>query len=363
MSDPENASNGVTKRELASSVLLKEVELDPFLELLQGGELRSLEEGEVLMEVRESNRTLYLILSGRLTIQLQPELNPIAVLGPGDVVGELSYIDGQLTTAYAVAGVPTRVLALDEEIMTSLLDTSPEVARNLLFVLARRVRHLTHQELRREHAHYAVRQYAQDVIIDTLTGLYNRSWLDSMLVRGLNRSNRNGRPLSLLLIGIDDLRKQTDKEERLAGESVLNAIAAVLLATTRPGEMLARYGKDEFMAVLPDTDAAAGKDVGERLREAIHEAQVPASNGDSPAPMTVSIGVAERIDGDTAAALISAVDEALYDAREGGGNQVCQFSRSSKGKSSKGKSPKGKASKGKSPKGKASKGKSSKSKS
>ena len=125
MSDPKNDSNGVTKRELASSVLLKEVDLEPFLELLQGGELRNLEEGEVLMEVRESNRTLYLILSGRLTIQLQPELNPIAVLGPGDVVGELSFVDGQLTTAYAVAGVPTRVLALNEQIMTSLLETSP----------------------------------------------------------------------------------------------------------------------------------------------------------------------------------------------------------------------------------------------
>ncbi len=338
MSDPTNDSNGVTKRELASSVLLKEVDLEPFLELLQGGELRSLEEGEVLMEVRESNRTLYLILSGRLTIQLQPELNPIAVLGPGDVVGELSFIDGQLTTAYAVAGVSTRVLALDEEIMTSLLETSPDIARNLLFVLARRVRHLTNQELRREHANYAVRQYAQDVIIDSLTGLYNRRWLDSMLVRELNRSDRDGRPLSLLLIGIDDFNKQTENEGRLAGESVLNAIAAVLQATTRPGEMLARYGKDEFMTVLPDTDTATGQEIGERLRQAIHQAQVPTSEGDSPAPLTVSIGVAERIAGDKAEALISAVDGALFDAREAGGNQVCQVSRSSNGNSSKGKS-------------------------
>lgn len=328
MSDSSNASNGVTKRELANSVLLKEVELDPLLDLLQGGEVRSLEEGEVLIQVRESNRSIYLILSGRLTIQLQPELNPIAVLGPGDVVGELSFIDGQLPTAYAVAGVPTRVLVLSEQLMTSLLGTSPDVARNLLFVLARRVRHLTNQELRREHAHYAVRQYAQDVVIDTLTGLYNRRWLDSMLVRELNRSDRDGRPLSLLLIGIDGFNQQTENGGPLAGESVLNAIAAVLQATTRPGEMLARYGKDEFMTVLPDTDAATGQEIGERLREAIHEAQVPGSNGETLPPITVSIGVAERISGDTAEALISAVDEALYDAREAGGNQVCQIARS-----------------------------------
>ena len=85
------------------------------------------------------------------------------------------------------------------------------------------------------------------------------------------------------------------------------------------------------MTVLPDTDTATGQEIGERLRKAIHEAQVPTSNGDSPSPMTVSIGVAERIAEDTAEALISAVDGALYDARKGGGNQVCQVSRSFNG--------------------------------
>ena len=199
-------------------------------------------------------------------------------------MGELSFVDGQLTTAYAVAGVPTRVLALDEQIMTSLLESSSDIARNLLFVMARRVRHLTNQELRREHANYAVRQYAQDVIIDSLTGLYNRRWLDSMLVRELNRSERDGRPLALLLIGIDDFKKQTEKEGRLAGESVLNAIAAVLQATTRPGEMLARYGQDEFMTVLPDTDTVTGQEIGERLREAIHRPKCPPLKGTPPLP-------------------------------------------------------------------------------
>ena len=83
------------------------------------------------------------------------------------------------------------------------------------------------------------------------------------------------------------------------------------------------------MAVLPDTDVATGQEIGERLLKAIHQAQVPTSNGDSTSPMTVSIGVAERLDADTAEALISAVDGALYDAKADGGNQVCQISRSS----------------------------------
>ena len=278
MSDPKDALNGVTKRELASSVLLKDVELDPFLDLLQGGELRSLEEGEVLIEARESNRTLYLILSGRLTIRLQPELNPIAVLGPGDVVGELSFIDGQLTTAYAVAGVSTRVLALDEQIMTSLLDTSPDVARNLLFVMARRVRHLTNQELRREHANYAVRQYAQDVIIDSLTGLYNRRWLDSMLVRELNRSERDGRPLSLLLIGIDDFKKQTGRRGSPCGRERSQCHRSRFTSHHPSRRDAGSLWKGRVHdRICPIRILATGQEIGERLRQAIHQAQVPTS--------------------------------------------------------------------------------------
>ena len=310
------------QRELASSVLLKDVELDPIMEILQEGVVKEFKKGDVLIEVKQSNRCLYMILAGRVSIQLEPHLNPIAVLGPGDVVGELSLIDGQLTTAYVVTEVSTRVLELQEPTMSSLLWASPSVARNLLFIMARRLRHLTNQELRREHAHYAVRQYAQDTVIDTLTGLYNRRWLDSMLVRELNRSERDHRPLSLLLISIDALEEEAEDAGELESEQILNTIASVLQEITRPGEMLARYGKDEFLTLLPDTDASTGQEVGERLRGAIHQAEITASDEDSSSYVTVSIGVAELTDGDTADTLLSAVDSALHEARQGGGNQV-----------------------------------------
>ena len=309
------------QRELASSVLLKDVELDPIMEVLQEGAVKELKKGDVLIEVKQSNRCLYLILAGRVSIQLEPHLNPIAILGPGDVVGELSLIDGQLTTAYVVAEASTRVLELQEPTMSSLLWASPGVARNLLFIMARRLRHLTNQELRREHAHYAIRQYAQDTVIDTLTGLYNRRWLDSMLVRELNRSERDHRPLALLLISIDAL-EEAGNDVDLESEHILNTIASVLQEITRPGEMLARYGKDEFLTLLPDTDASTGQEVGERLRGAIHQAEITASDEDSSSFVTVSIGVAELTDGDTADTLLSAVDSALHAARQGGGNQV-----------------------------------------
>ncbi len=317
------------QRELANSVLLKSVELEPIMEILQEGVVKEFEKGQVLIEVKQSNRCLYMILAGRVSIQLEPHLSPIAILGPGDVVGELSLIDGQLTTAYVMAEASTRVLELEEQTMSSLLYASPGVARNLLFIMARRLRHLTNQELRREHAHYAIRQYAQDTVIDTLTGLYNRRWLDSMLVRELNRSERDHRPLALLLISIDAFEEETENHGDLASEHILNTIASVLQEITRPGEMLARYGKDEFLTLLPDTDASTGLEVGERLRQAIHQAELPGLDRDSSADVTVSIGVAELAAGDTADTLLSAVDSALHEARQGGGNRVFQLPRPS----------------------------------
>ena len=88
------------------------------------------------------------------------------------------------------------------------------------------------------------------------------------------------------------------------------------------------WGGDEFVAVLPGTDVNGGLVVGERLRKAITEAQVTASDG-SPLPgLTISVGVAQMIPEDTAETLVETADQALYDAKREGGNRVSKADRS-----------------------------------
>jgi HD-GYP domain-containing protein (c-di-GMP phosphodiesterase class II) len=129
------------KWELETSILWKGVELDSILDLLQDCPIKEFTEGAVLIQAGHANDYLYLILSGRLRIHLKDlTLAPIVLLEPGEVVGEMSVFDRQPASAYVVAHEDARVLVLDRATIWSLIEIYPIVARNLLFVLAQRLR-------------------------------------------------------------------------------------------------------------------------------------------------------------------------------------------------------------------------------
>ena len=129
------------KWELETSILWKGVELDSVLDLLQDCPIKEFTEGAVLIQAGQPNDFLYLILSGRLRIHLKDlTLAPIVMLEPGEVVGEMSVFDRQPASAYVVAHEDSRLLVLDRATIWSLIEIYPIVARNLLFVLAQRLR-------------------------------------------------------------------------------------------------------------------------------------------------------------------------------------------------------------------------------
>ena len=129
------------KWELETSILWKGVELDSILDLLQDCPIKEFTEGDVLIQAGQPNDFLYLILSGRLRIHLKDlTLAPIVMLEPGEVVGEMSVFDRQPASAYVVAQEDSRLLVLDRATIWSLIEIYPIVARNLLFVLAQRLR-------------------------------------------------------------------------------------------------------------------------------------------------------------------------------------------------------------------------------
>ncbi len=143
--------------------------MEQYRGLLEECPEQELKRDEVLIHAGQPNEFLYLLLSGRLRIHLKLTFDPIAILERGEVVGELSLIDGKLTSAYVVADTDCRLLVLDEQTIWSLVDASP-TAQNLLITLARRLRHgnsqiLTSQQLQHEYENYAVS--------DALTGVYN----------------------------------------------------------------------------------------------------------------------------------------------------------------------------------------------
>ena len=172
-------------------------------------------------------------------------------------------------------------------------------------------------------------QLSAMALTDALTGLANRRAFDEALDREWRRTLRDGSQMSLLLIDVDHFKSFNDRYGHQVGDDCLRAVAAALsTAIRRPGDMLARYGGEEIVVVLPNTGNVDALHVANELRTSIESLQMPhAGNLEGGGIITVSIGAATAIarKGGTAgmpAGLLQAADTALYKAKHNGRNRV-----------------------------------------
>ena len=160
---------------------------------------------------------------------------------------------------------------------------------------------------------------------DGLTKLFNRRYIEEVLGQEYNRARRHAHPLAVILTDIDHFKQVNDVHGHLAGDEVLREVSRRLQTKLRDIDILGRYGGEEFLIVLPETDCAGGRIVAERLRQAIHE--TPVDIGDSQLQVTISLGVTElREDSSNYEQLISEADQALYQSKDAGRNQTTIFS-------------------------------------
>lgn len=157
---------------------------------------------------------------------------------------------------------------------------------------------------------------------DALTGLYNRRYLEENLHRELQRCERRGLPLSVLMLDIDHFKRFNDQNGHAAGDILLARIGQTLQSLTRDEDIACRYGGEEFIIVLPETDAASALRRAEDIRAAIGSTSVTHMRK-VLGPSTASIGVASfPHDGDAPARLLEVADAALYRAKAQGRDRV-----------------------------------------
>ncbi|WP_310492641.1 diguanylate cyclase [Dechloromonas sp.] len=156
---------------------------------------------------------------------------------------------------------------------------------------------------------------------DSLTGLYNSRYLRERLPGELERTTRYGRPLSLLVLDCDNFKSINDCYGHLEGDKVLQNLAEVIRHCLRRSDSAYRYGGEEFVVLLPETDSSAAMALAERLRSMFAAQETLASNGEKIC-CTISIGVSRHVPTDTASSLIRRADEASYQAKERGKNCV-----------------------------------------
>lgn len=165
--------------------------------------------------------------------------------------------------------------------------------------------------------------------VDGLTGIWNRSYMDSRLESELKVATRYERQLSVVMADIDHFKKLNDAHGHLFGDIVLQGVSGALRGAARQTDIVCRFGGEEFVLLLTDTPMAGGIDVAERLRAAV-ESKIFEVCGETLS-VTASFGVAttDRIEGPLSVeALLSAADQALYRSKQNGRNCVHAFSPS-----------------------------------
>jgi two-component system cell cycle response regulator len=160
-------------------------------------------------------------------------------------------------------------------------------------------------------------------ITDQLTGLHNRRYMSRHLDTLLGNAKRNGRPLAFVIMDIDFFKQVNDTHGHDIGDEVLREFASRISANVRGIDLACRYGGEEFVVAMPDTDMAFACNIAERLRQSIETTPVKISRDPGALNITISIGIARcEGEGDTAERLLHRADQALYRAKRTGRNKV-----------------------------------------
>jgi len=160
-------------------------------------------------------------------------------------------------------------------------------------------------------------------VTDPLTGLYNRRYMESHVTSLVEQALARGKPLALLVVDIDYFKAVNDMHGHDAGDDVLREFATRLKKSIRGIDLACRYGGEEFVVVMPETDVAVAAIVAERIRRRIAGEPFAIRSGTAALDVTISVGIA-ALSGvsDTPAAIIKRADQALYRAKRDGRNRV-----------------------------------------
>lgn len=316
----------IDDNQLASLQLFQRVNLDSVRDLLAGCPVRTYPKGTILITPEQKNDRMYLLLEGKVSIHISHVDNaPITYVHEGESIGEMSAHDGLDPSAVVETETETRVLEIQGDTLFRMIDRSHDVARNLLYLLSSRIRSGnrvmgTSLRLQKTYEHHAN--------VDALTGAYNRRWLDNYLddLFTLQASETAPGRLAFLMVDVDHFKQFNDRWGHPAGDEALKVVAQALKASTRSSDYVVRYGGEEFTVLLPETAVTDAIKVANKIHSRLDETPILFEGQSLPA-LTVSIGMAGLLPGDTPAALKQAADRALYQAKQSGRHCTCVAER------------------------------------
>ena len=264
---------------------------------------------------------LYIVLAGALGVAAETAMGEATIerIAPGQSVGEQSVLDDAANLDAIMALEDSELLVIEPDMVWRLIDEANGVARNLLRMLSFRIRAANALLRRRQKLGEFYRQLSMN---DGLTGLYNRAWLNDMLPKLVARSRMDGTPLSLVMIDLDHFKRFNDTHGHMAGDTALATAAAAIRSALRPSDFAVRYGGEELMAILPNTNRTLAVMVAERLCGRMREAVVFDDMRIALPHITGSFGVASLGAEQDERSLVEAADAALYRAKQTGRDRI-----------------------------------------
>ncbi len=296
---------------IETSTLFEDVDLEVILDLIEPCERISMPRGERLLEAGTDNYCLYLILAGELNVYPGgPRLPKHVVLKAGDCVGEMSLIDGNPVSALVVTARDCELLAISHDDLWALVDRVPDIARNLLAIMAGRVRH---DNLTVVAGQTRSLEFELATKVDSVSGVHNRHWMAKAFPRAIARCERDGDSLCLVLIEIEGFRQFGAEHGSAISDAALRAIATQCADSLRTHDLLARYNEGIFAILLPYAASNEGERIAERLSKSISSLALPLNGGKITSISTAS-GVATFGLGDSLESLMATATAALHGA-------------------------------------------------
>ncbi len=304
--------------------LLTETEAEKFFTILKR---KSFARGETIFTEGDRGREMFIVESGLVvsrTVLPNGMSLDIARFGPGDFFGDMSIFENAPRSATCHALEASVLFRLNDLIFQDFTEAYPEIATKIMF----RMLNIITERLR-EKSNFLGNMVEwgdranKRAITDEISCIYNRRFLDDALEKYFKKSENSGKPLSLMMIDIDDFSKFDD----LCSNEEVNQIIRALIESIRKNlgenDILARYGGDEFSIILPERALEPAAEIARGIGESVAATALDGIGKLTDQRVTISIGVASYPD-DAADldGLRTAADRRLYAAKKAGKNRV-----------------------------------------
>ena len=289
--------------------------------------LRSCNPGDVVIESGAMSKDLFFVLSGKVSasIRLPGQLERRqGEFIAGDFFGESSVFGGKTSFMTYTAVENCMLFVVDGAFFSLFISEIPDEATQLVSTLLSRTisRFRSSSRFLADVVQWGERA-SRRVITDELTGIYNRAFLEDALENFFNISKSNAKPLSLLMLDLDNCRVINSTLDLEAGNLIIREFASIIKGIVSLHGVAARYGGDEFAILLPETGCARAAEIAEEIRRAVETHDFSKILRGADIAVTTSIGVSSFPESTTEFALFKEkADAALYRAKDAGRNRV-----------------------------------------